>query len=264
MNSLNNTCCKICGNPSRYIFSKIVMQKYEVKYLECLNCSFVQTEDPYWLDEAYKKSINDSDTGILVRNHLLSTLTSNYINTCLDKEKIFLDYAGGYGIFVRLMRDLGFDFYWDDPYTPNVFAKGFERNLTLKFFEALTIFEAFEHFVNPAIEAKKLFSMTDTLIFSTHLRPPNFKNMEKWWYLSPHHGQHISFYSKKSLEYLGLQNGCKLLTNGVNFHVLTKRNVGNIRFGISTFPIIRKLLFIFFKLYMNSKTKSDMNFLSKA
>jgi hypothetical protein len=200
----------------------------------------------------------------LARNNFFVLLTSNFINTCLDRNSKFFDYAGGFGVFVRLMRDRGFDFYWDDPYTPNLFAKGFERNQAGIFFEALTVFEAFEHFENPTVEAKKLFSMTDTLIFSTCLRPQNSEDMKNWWYLAPHHGQHISFYSIKSLEYLALQNGYNLLTNGVNFHVLTKQDIGNIRFELSTNRIIRRLLFLLFKPYLNSKTVSDMNFLSRA
>ncbi len=43
----------------------------------------------------------------------------------------FLDYAGGYGVFTRLMRDIGFDFYWHDPYTQNLFANGFEKDIKL-------------------------------------------------------------------------------------------------------------------------------------
>jgi len=261
LDSINNI-CKICGEQTNFIFSKTVLQKYEVNYFECLSCAFVQTEVPYWLEEAYKNSINNSDIGLLSRNIFFSVLTSNFINTCLDRNKLYLDYAGGYGIFVRLMRDLGFDFYWNDLYTPNIFAKGFEYNNVLDNFEAVTIFEAFEHFSNPIEETKKLFAMTDTLIFSTCLRPQKKTDLEKWWYLSPHHGQHISFYSKKSLEYLGFQNGCKFITNGVDFHVLTKRNIGYLRFSLSTYRIMRKFLFIYYKAFMKSKIKIDMNYLS--
>ena len=42
------------------------------------------------------------------------------------QTKKFLDYGGGYGILVRLMRDVGYDFYWFDKYSQNIFAKGFE------------------------------------------------------------------------------------------------------------------------------------------
>lgn len=53
-----------------------------------------------------------------------------------------------------MMRDLGFDFYWDDKYTQNIFANGFEYSDD-KNYEVLTSFESFEHFVNPLSEIKK-------------------------------------------------------------------------------------------------------------
>ena len=40
-----------------------------------------------------------------------------------------VDYGGGYGLLVRLMRNSGFDFYRYDPYCANFFAKGFEVDL---------------------------------------------------------------------------------------------------------------------------------------
>ena len=49
--------------------------KYQIDYFFCKNCGFLQTEKPYWLEEAYKDSINDSDTGYLQRNVLFSKKT---------------------------------------------------------------------------------------------------------------------------------------------------------------------------------------------
>ena len=49
------------------------MDKYDVKYFLCGNCGFVFTEEPYWLNEAYKSAINISDTGIVTRKNLSTT-----------------------------------------------------------------------------------------------------------------------------------------------------------------------------------------------
>ena len=58
------------------------------------------------------------------------------------------NYAGGYGIFTRMMRDIGFDFYWLDKYADNLLTNGFEYNKKIhKKIEAITSFESFEHFV---------------------------------------------------------------------------------------------------------------------
>jgi hypothetical protein len=56
------------------------------------------------------------DTGIMQRNLYLSKITAFILLLFFDCRKKFLDYAGGYGVFVRLMRDYGFDFYWYDKY----------------------------------------------------------------------------------------------------------------------------------------------------
>ena len=118
--------CKICNKKSNYIFNAKILNKYNIEYYHCPNCGFLQTEEPFWLEEAYKESINISDTGIMVRNLYLSKITTLIIYFLFDKNKKFLDYAGGYGIFVRLMRDIGFDFYWYDKYSENLLARGFE------------------------------------------------------------------------------------------------------------------------------------------
>jgi len=43
--------CKICSSNSSHIFSHDVLKKYNVKYFKCENCGFIQTENPYWLEE---------------------------------------------------------------------------------------------------------------------------------------------------------------------------------------------------------------------
>ena len=60
--------CRCCEkNNSLKIFSAEMLSK-KIEYFECENCRYVFTEEPTWLDEAYKNSMNDSDTGIMSRN----------------------------------------------------------------------------------------------------------------------------------------------------------------------------------------------------
>jgi hypothetical protein len=160
--------CKICNNESLDIFKKTILNKYEVQYYKCTNCNFIQTEEPYWLDEAYKKTINISDTGLLARNIHLSKITSLIIYLFFNKKGKFLDFAGGYGVFTRLMRDIGFDFLWHDPYTSNLLAKGFEWNANDQTkIELLTSFESFEHFIDPIKELEKMSKISDNILFSS-------------------------------------------------------------------------------------------------
>jgi hypothetical protein len=97
-----------------------------VNYFQCSSCGFIQTETPYWLDEAYKYPINPEDTGLVNRNIVSAKRTSSLLYFLFDPHGTYLDYGGGYGLFVRLMRDSGFNFYWTDPFTKNIFAEGFE------------------------------------------------------------------------------------------------------------------------------------------
>ncbi|MFT3794532.1 hypothetical protein [Flavobacterium sp.] len=131
--------CKICGSETTKIFNTQVLYKYAVDYYQCPNCDFGQTEKPYWLDEAYVSSMNLSDTGVMLRCERMSKITTSLICLFFNSKGKFLDYAGGYGVFTRTMRDIGFDFYWDDPYTKNVIARGFDGKLDERY-EMVTTF----------------------------------------------------------------------------------------------------------------------------
>lgn len=124
-----------------------------------------------------------------------------------NKENKYIDYGGGFGIFTRLMRDIGFDFYWYDPYTKNEVANCFEANLNEKY-DVLTIFEGFEHFTHPQEDLEKMLQLADTIIFSTTLVPKETPNTNNWWYYWFEHGQHIALYSKESLISLAKNNCC--------------------------------------------------------
>jgi hypothetical protein len=60
--------CKICDNETSVLFEQTVLRKYPVKYHHCKSCNFIQTDEPYWLDEAYSSYINLSDVGLVLRN----------------------------------------------------------------------------------------------------------------------------------------------------------------------------------------------------
>ncbi len=57
--------CKICNHESKHLFQGKILGKYKITYLHCPHCGFLQTEEPYWLEEACKEPINISDTGYL-------------------------------------------------------------------------------------------------------------------------------------------------------------------------------------------------------
>jgi len=218
-------------------------------------------EEPYWLEEAYQEAANSSDTGILSRNYYLSNQAANIIFCLFNKQGKFLDYAGGYGILTRLMRDLGFDYYWFDLYAKNIFARGFEYNPQIGNIELITSFESFEHFSNPTEEIEKMLSISKNILFSTELLPNPLPGPENWWYYGLNHGQHISFYSKTTLEYIAKKYHLQLYTQG-SLHLLTENKINPLFFKI----ILRANRFGLCKFVsrsMKSKTFGDMQVIRK-
>jgi hypothetical protein len=97
--------CKICNSASNQFFLSKVLHKFDVKYYKCTSCGFVQTENPHWLNEAYSSAITAQDFGLVGRNSYYAPIISLIIKLFYSKKSHFLDYCGGYGIFVLLMRD---------------------------------------------------------------------------------------------------------------------------------------------------------------
>ena len=244
--------CKICNSKASLAFNSKVLSKYYVKYFKCPGCGYLFTENPYWLDEAYKNPINISDTGIMARNIYFSKIVSAILYFCFDKSAKYLDYAGGYGIFTRIMRDIGFDFYWHDDFTTNLLARGFEKSESR--YELLTAFEVFEHFVNPIDEVKKMTELSDNVLFSTVTIPDEIPSKD-WWYYGFEHGQHISFYSETTLKTIAKKFGMNIYPFK-NLFLMTKKKLN---------PFKLKLLFIlshfglnlFVKFRMKSLTDDD-------
>ena len=217
--------CRVCNTTIDPIFTSVLIQKYSVEYFQCPHCGYVQTESPFWLEEAYSRPINDVDTGLLMRSYWHRNVASTLIYILFNQRGKFLDYGGGYGVFVRLMRDIGFDFYWQDKHTKNLFAKGFEfvesdHNPV----ELMTCFEAFEHFIEPAIELEKLLKISQNILISTEFIPDPVPSPTDWWYYGFEHGQHIGFFQKKTFECLAKKHSLYFYTNGQNIHFLSKKN----------------------------------------
>ncbi|MBE9030762.1 glycosyltransferase [filamentous cyanobacterium LEGE 11480] len=216
--------CKICGSTSHPFGQAAFLGKYAVSYYQCESCRFVQTEDPYWLDEAYQDAISGSDIGLVSRNLNLSNVARFLIAKYFDANGTFLDYGGGYGLFVRLMRDAGFDFNWFDQYCENLFAQDFIGKLE-NHYELITAFELFEHLVNPIETLQTLSKSAHSIFFSTSLLPANNPPPGEWWYYAPHEGQHIAIYTYESLVQLAQTLGYNLYSDRQSLHLLTQKTL---------------------------------------
>ncbi len=176
----------------------------------------------------------------MLRNKLVKILPKYF-----DVDAKFLDYAGGYGLFTRLMRDKGFDFYHTDVYCKNLFAEYFDLNNIQQNtkFELATAFEVFEHLANPLAEIEAITKYSDSILFSTELVPKTPLNtVNDWWYFIPETGQHVAIYTEKSLAFIAQKFGYNFYTDGINTHLFTKKNLLNNPFKTLREPFfIRKL-----------------------
>ena len=251
--------CNICGANSEFFDQAQILRKYLVRYFRCMACGFVQTETPYWMEEAYSSAISQQDPGILFRNLLNQRLTTAVLNLLFPHSELSLDYGAGHGIFVRLMRDAGFRFYWYDLHARNDYARGFEHedNRTYDF---LTSFEVLEHLAHPLVELSKMMSLSPNILVSTVLLPHPMPKISAWWYSSTATGQHISFYTLESLRLIARKFGRNLLSRGP-YHLFTLEPKSQLLFRLATNRRASAALNVFRK--RPSLTTADSDFLSK-
>ncbi|WP_158866652.1 class I SAM-dependent methyltransferase [Maribellus comscasis] len=177
-----------------------ILGKYFANYWVCKNCECIFIDKPFWLNEAYSESIVRTDTGIMVRNINTCNQLMIIFNTYFNPEIKVVDYGGGYGILARMLRDKGVNALWYDKFSQNLLARGFEYDGHSKA-DAMLAFEVMEHLEDPMETLNEIFEKTDCFIFSTDLLPRlNYKSTNEWWYFAPEAGQHIFFYSEKTLK----------------------------------------------------------------
>jgi len=259
-----NKDCPICSNRRELYFAGKILNKYDVDYFYCNNCGLLQVEEPYWLDEAYSDVIAKTDVGLVFRNIKISDKLTSLLYNCFEdsENSKYLDLAGGYGLLTRLMRDNGFNFYWDDPYCENLFAQGFElQDNSNSEFDAITAFEVFEHITNPLKFLKNNFNKFNckTIIFTTQLFQSPPPDLEDWWYYALETGQHVSFYQLKTLKYVASEFGLNLYSND-NFHCITDRKLSGFKYRLNTGKI-SKLIALYVQKLNKSFLDSDYNML---
>jgi hypothetical protein len=251
--------CRICGSNTRAAFTQKVLRKYDCSYYLCSNCGGLQTEDPYWLEEAYASPVAAADTGILLRNLYLARVTSVLLFFLFDRHGRFLDAAGGYGILTRLMRDVGFDYYWTDEYSPNLTARGFEADTGPGGpYTAVTAFEVMEHLPDPVAFVAKLLESTgtDTIIFTTELFAGMPPAPEAWYYYAFATGQHVSFYQRSTLELIGKRFGMHFYSSGM-MHIWTRAKLNPLALRVLTLPPVVSLLNGLPRRALGSRTMAD-------
>ncbi|MEI6827415.1 MAG: glycosyltransferase [Desulfuromonadales bacterium] len=198
--------CRLCSSPTTADFSKQILFKHLITYFKCSVCGSLQTEEPYWLDEAYSQNAEIFDTGkasrtlsfYLILRPLFSILGIQLADRCAD-------FGGGTGLFARLMRDVGYNFYTYDKYGSGEFCAGYSWETFDRPVKLVTIFECAEHFANPSSEWDIIFSSgADYIIGTTGIYSGQGAD---WAYLSPESGQHIFFHSTAAIAHVASKRG---------------------------------------------------------
>ena len=217
--------CRVCQQDADFFFIKPILGRYQVRYFKCPGCGFVQTETPFWLEEAYTNLSFRRDVGMVDRSiNAANTTVSLAFHLDISSDEPCLDWGAGTGLMVRRCRDFGMDFRYFDPYASNVFAVGFEEAVpsAKAGYALVTAFEVAEHFADPVRNFGQLLELEPRyLLFATLL----YSGQEPdWWYFIDD-GQHVAFYTRRSLERIGEQFGYRLISNNCDLHMFSRQHL---------------------------------------
>ena len=213
--------CRACDGPVRKAFDAQILGRYQVSYFRCMECDSLQSETPFWLEEAYDSAIVATDSGAVDRN-LVSHAAIVAIAETLKIKGRLLDFGGGAGLLCRLLRDSGYDAYVHDRYADPVYARAFKVDFdTIPQHEIslLSAIEVLEHCAQPAADVGQLLQKRPKVLVATTV--PYRGEGADWWYLGLQTGQHVFFYSRKALVGLAERSGYHYQGFGM-FHILTE------------------------------------------
>lgn len=244
----------------RRAFEGTLLGRHRALYVRCDRCELLQVVEPAWLEEAYSSAISSVDTGLVARNLIVAQRVSGLLAAWFGMDATCVDLAGGYGLLVRLLRDRGIDAFWDDPYAVNELARGFEFQAGQRV-DAVTAIEVLEHVQRPRQFLEESFDRTGSsaVIFTTELyqgqSPP-----ADWWYYQPETGQHISFYTRKTLRTIARSLGCTLYSRG-SFHALATERLNRLPFAMSA-SRLRTGLDLWATRGRTSRTQADSDYMA--
>jgi hypothetical protein len=238
--------CRLCGGGTRTLFTRTVLARHRVAYHQCETCGLTQTDAPHWLEEAYASPIHPTDTGILARNLDARRVVATFLHLTGVGAQPCLDWAGGFGLFTRLMRDAGFAFLHHDPMAENLFARGFEWHDGADAPFVVTAFEVLEHFVRPLEAFGQIAAFGARYLITRTELHPGVAPAERWPYLSVESGQHVAFYRRDTLARLGAACGYPHVLAGPFYQLFARERPPAGRWGLAVrgrsvlYPLLRR------------------------
>lgn len=234
-----HTSCLICKSP------ELEKLKGFVKFslVKCTDCGFVFMQQiPTAQELAAHYNTYSYD-----REQYLSPITIKNYNILLDEFEKYrstnrlLDVGCGMGFFLEQAKKRGWEVYGTE-YSPKAIeinrAKGINMlegqlnsaAFTVKEFDVITSFEVMEHINNPLEEVKHINTLLRKggLFYCT---TPNFNSLLRY-YLKENYNvisypEHLSYYTKKTLNKLLTENGfrqLKTLAHGISITRLETSN----------------------------------------
>jgi len=173
-----------------------------------------------------------------------SAATKTVIDAFFNQDGRFLDFDGGYGVFTRWMRDVGYDFWHSDAHCSNLFAQGFEADLSGACrYELVTSFEVFEHLSDPTEKVDLLFKLTDSIF----LRPSYCRNLPRQSIaggtLALNMASIFLLHTQVSKS-SGTGIGTTYVASGSNFHLLTRKHISERWFRLAVRPRLSKVMYL--------------------
>jgi hypothetical protein len=206
--------CRLCGARADFRNRMRLLGRYDVRYYVCSECGSLETEEPYWLDDAYGATGIGDDVGAGQRTIDLVLKTSALLHHLkIPGHAECIDFGGGIGLFTRLMRDRGFNFASYDRYAQPFFSDRHSlSSMAGRSPAVVTAFEVLEHFPNPAQDLEQLFGGHPALVIAT---TELFTGQdESWFYLGDGTGQHVFFYSPRAIAGIARRFGYALAVVG--------------------------------------------------
>lgn len=176
-----------------------------------------------WTLDKFVESIYNKDYVLVDPDYLETRPRANANVLCstfpsLPPTVRHLDYGGGNGLLIKLLRESNWESVMYDPFvdikiSPKQLGK----------FELITAYEVFEHVPdvqNLMSDLRSLLSKDGLVLFTTLLSDGNIHPNQRlsWWYASPRNG-HISLFSRKSLAILAQDSGFNFGSFSNGYHV---------------------------------------------
>jgi SAM-dependent methyltransferase len=228
--------CAVCGGSSSLLdvvdFNKsceeakgkfLPLAGVPVYYALCDRCGFCfAPEISKWSLDEFAQRIYNAQYALVDPDYIearpranAATLLSMFGDSLRSVRH--LDYGGGDGALVDILRQSAWDSMSYDP-----FVNRDTRLDQLGRFELITAFEVFEHVPDVQelmSQLRSLLSPDGLVLFSTLLSDGNIQSKQRisWWYASPRNG-HISLFSRDSLAILAQRSNFNFGSFSSGFH----------------------------------------------